>query len=49
MRKTAIDYNYYDTFSKFRKVILNFFKAVSNYQEELELLLVPKFNIVGLE
>lgn len=49
MRKTVIDYYYYDTFSRFRKAILEFFKNISWHHNELETLLAPKFQIVGLE
>lgn len=49
LRKEVIDYYYYDTFSKFRQAILDFFKSISTYREELESLLVPKFDIVGFE
>lgn len=49
MRKSVIDYHYYDTFSKFRKAILKFFKSISSYRDELESLLVPRFDIIGFE
>lgn len=49
LRRSVIDYYYYDTFSKFRKAVLDFFQNISRYKNELESLLVHRFAIVGLE
>lgn len=45
MRKKIIDYNYYDTFEKFRTNVLAFFKHIDDYIDELETLLVPNFHV----
>ena len=45
MRKKVIDYNYYDTFEKFRTNVLAFFKYIDDYIDELETLLVPDFHV----
>jgi transposase len=45
MRKKVIDYNYYETFEKFRTNVLAFFQHIEDYIDELETLLVPNFHV----
>ncbi|WP_375559723.1 transposase [Bernardetia sp. OM2101] len=45
MRKKVIDYEYYDTFKKFRTNVLTFFEYIVDYKDELEELLAPNFHV----
>lgn len=45
MRKEIIDYEYYDTFEKFRTNVLAFFEYIDDYKDELRTLLVPNFHV----
>ncbi|WP_338790132.1 IS630 family transposase [Bernardetia sp. MNP-M8] len=45
MRKKIIDYEYYNTFEKFRTNVLAFFEYIVDYKDELETLLAPNFHV----
>ncbi|AFM04318.1 transposase [Bernardetia litoralis DSM 6794] len=45
MRKKIIDYEYYNTFQKFRANLLAFFEYIDDYEDELRTLLAPNFYI----
>ena len=44
MRKKVIDYNYYETFEKFRTNVLAFFQHIDDYIDELDHEVAPKVN-----
>jgi transposase len=45
MKKTVINSYYYETFVEFKKEVLNFFKNITQYEEDLKTLITTNFKI----